>query len=114
MSITATYRLQFYAGFRFSDAAALDGYLKDLGVSHVYAPHYLKAEPGSTHGYNTVDPKQVNPEVGTEEDFFAWTRALPDAGLGHIVDFVPNHMGATKNNPWWSDVLENGPSSLFA
>ena len=114
MTITATYRLQLHAGFKFTDAQAVVDYLADLGISHVYASPYLTAEPGSSHGYNLVDPKRLNPEIGTEAEHRAWTDTLAAAGMGHIVDFVPNHMGATQNNPWWQDVLENGPSSVFA
>src|SRR5690606_29005143 len=61
-----------------------------------------------------VDPKRVNPELGTEADFYAWTEALAAHRLGHIVDFVPNHMAATPENKWWFDVLENGPASVYA
>ena len=35
--------------------------------------------------------------------------------MGHIIDLVPNHMGIAQSaNPWWQDVLENGPSSRYA
>src|SRR5690606_26430227 len=89
-------------------------YLDALGISHAYASPYLRAEPGSTHGYNLVDPQQLNPEIGSDEDFVAWTDALAARGMGHIVDVVPNHMAASSENEWWSDVLENGPASLYA
>ncbi|MDB4941169.1 MAG: malto-oligosyltrehalose synthase [Labilithrix sp.] len=111
--ITATYRLQFHKGFRFEDAKAIVDYLDDLGVSHAYASPYLMAEPGSTHGYNMADPRRLNPEVGTDEDHAAWVGALADRQMGHILDVVPNHMAASTHNPWWLDVLENGPSSVY-
>ena len=111
----STYRLQLRAGQGFAFAAGLVDYLDALGVTHVYASPYLRAEPGSTHGYNMVDPTMLNPELGTEDDFRAWTDALRAKGMGHIVDIVPNHMGiATSMNRWWQDVLENGPASLYA
>src|SRR4029077_19655756 len=88
----ATYRLQFHEGFGFRDAAALAPYLARLGVSHVYASPYLKARPGSTHGYDIVDHGQLNPELGDEDAFRAMAAALRDNGLGQILDFVPNHM----------------------
>jgi len=112
--LTGTYRLQLHKGFGFQDARALVAYLDDLGVSHAYASPYLKAQPGSTHGYDLVDPSCLNPELGTQEDYDAWMAALAERRMGHIVDFVPNHMAATTENAWWSDVLENGPSSLYA
>jgi (1->4)-alpha-D-glucan 1-alpha-D-glucosylmutase len=112
--ITATYRLQLHAGFGFEHARAVVDYLDDLGISHVYASPYMKAEPGSMHGYDLVDPKALNPEIGTELDLLAWTETLASKEMGHIVDFVPNHMAASPHNAWWFDVLENGPSSLYA
>ncbi|MDB5213483.1 MAG: Malto-oligosyltrehalose synthase [Myxococcaceae bacterium] len=113
-TITATYRLQLHEHFGFQAARAVVDYLDDLGVSHAYASPYMKAEAGSTHGYNLVDPKALNPELGTERDYLDWTETLASKDMGHIVDFVPNHMAASTHNAWWSDVLENGPSSLYA
>jgi (1->4)-alpha-D-glucan 1-alpha-D-glucosylmutase len=112
---TATYRLQFHADFTFDDAAAIVEYLNALGISHCYASSYLTAVPGSTHGYDVADPTRLNPEIGTEETFRRWVAALRGNGMGHIIDLVPNHMGIAKSaNPWWQEVLENGPSSLYA
>ena len=112
---TATYRLQFHAGFTFGDAAAIVEYLHTLGVSHAYASSYLAAVPGSQHGYDVADPTRLNPEVGTDESYRAWIATLRAHGMGHILDLVPNHMGIAKSaNPWWQDVLENGPSSPYA
>ena len=112
---TATYRWQFHRGFTFHEAAQLTPYLESLGVSHVYASPYLKARAGSTHGYDIVDHTQLNPEVGGEAGFTEFVAALRVHGLGQILDVVPNHMGVgSDENPWWQDVLENGPSSPFA
>jgi (1->4)-alpha-D-glucan 1-alpha-D-glucosylmutase len=112
---TATYRLQFHAGFTFDDATAIVEYLNALGISHCYASSYLMAVPGSTHGYDVADPTRLNPEIGTDETFRRWVGALRANGMGHIIDLVPNHMGIAKSaNPWWQEVLENGPSSLYA
>ena len=111
----ATYRLQFNASFTFDDATAIEDYLHALGISHVYASSYLKAVPGSTHGYDVADPTQLNPEVGTNESYRRWVGALRAHDMGHIIDLVPNHMGIAKSaNPWWQDVLENGPMSRYA
>jgi len=112
---TATYRLQFNAGFTFEAATALVDYLGALGISHCYASNYLKAVPGSLHGYDVADPTQLNPEIGNEQTYAAWVSALRARGMGHIIDFVPNHMGIARSaNPWWQDVLENGESSRYA
>ena len=111
----ATYRLQFHKGFGFWDAAALAPYLARLGISHVYASPYLKARPGSTHGYDIVDHGQLNPELGDELAFRDMVTAFRDSGLGQVLDFVPNHMGVGgADNPWWLDVLEWGPASEYA
>jgi len=111
----STYRLQFNGGFTFRDARAIADYLHDLGVSDCYASSYLKAVPGSPHGYDVADPTRLNPEIGTEDDYWAWIDTMKARGMGHVVDLVPNHMGIAKSsNPWWLDVLENGPSSRFA
>lgn len=111
----ATYRLQFHAGFTFQNAAQLAPYFHDLGVSHIYASPYLKARPGSMHGYDVLDHQRLNPEIGSDTDYAAYTDALRDHHLGQILDVVPNHMGIVGNeNAWWNDVLENGPSSPYA
>ena len=111
----ATYRLQFHAGFTFQDARAIVPYLHDLGISHIYASPLLKARRGSTHGYDIVDHRSLNPEIGGEADFDALAAELDKHGMGLILDMVPNHMGIAGNeNVWWNDVLENGPSSPFA
>ena len=112
--IRATYRLQFHRGFTFRDATRLVPYLATLGVSHVYASPITEARPGSTHGYDIIDHNRLNPEIGGEEDFQAFTSALRTHGLGLIVDFVPNHMGIGPDNNWWLDILEWGPDSPFA
>ena len=112
----ATYRVQFQPEqFRFRDAAELAPYLKDLGISHLYASPYLKVAPGAEHGYALVDYGSLNPALGTKDDFHAMVAALREHGLGQILDFVPNHMNiSSAENRWWQDVLENGPSSPHA
>jgi (1->4)-alpha-D-glucan 1-alpha-D-glucosylmutase len=108
----STYRLQFHAQFTLRHALELTDYLARLGVTHVYASPILKARPGSTHGYDIVDHNQLNPELGTLEDFDAWVQALRAHGMGLILDIVPNHMGVGgKDNAWWLDTLEWGELS---
>jgi len=112
---TATYRLQFHAGFRFRDAKALIPYLEKLGVTDCYASPYLKAAPGSTHGYDITDHSRLNPEIGDDEEHAEFLAELRERGMGLILDVVPNHMGILGNeNPWWNDVMENGQASIFA
>jgi (1->4)-alpha-D-glucan 1-alpha-D-glucosylmutase len=105
----STYRLQFNAAFTFRDAADVIPYLHALGVTDVYASSYLKPVTGSPHGYDVADPTRLNPELGSDDDFRAFVRALTDCRMGQVLDIVPNHMGiARTENPWWIDVLENG------
>jgi len=111
----ATYRLQLTKNFTFDDALTLVPYLKALGISHLYASPFLKARPGSTHGYDIVEHDKLNPELGGEEAFLRLSDALRHHGLGLILDFVPNHMGVGHaDNPWWLDVLEWGQKSPHA
>lgn len=112
---SATYRLQFNADFGFRDATLILSYLKDLGVTDIYSSPYLKARTGSSHGYDIVGHDGLNPEVGSEEEYNAFTQRMLDLGLGQILDIVPNHMCVEGGeNPWWQDLLENGPSSVHA
>src|SRR5207237_8494304 len=89
-------------------------YYRRLGVSHLYASPILKARPGSTHGYDCVDVGQVNPELGGEEALRRMADAIHAAGMGLVVDIVPNHMGIGADNAWWQDVLRWGRASRFA
>ncbi|HEY9686228.1 MAG TPA: malto-oligosyltrehalose synthase, partial [Coleofasciculaceae cyanobacterium] len=110
----ATYRFQFNQHFTFRHAADLVPYLSRMGISHCYASPLLKARSGSPHGYDITNHKELNPEIGSREDFEHLVNTLHTHGMGLILDIVPNHMGAGPDNPWWMDVLENGPSSLYA
>ena len=111
----ATYRLQLHPGFSFADAAAAVPYLAELGVSHLYLSPVLEAAPGSTHGYDVVDPDRVSEALGGEAGFTALVSTARAAGLGILLDIVPNHMSiAGTANRWWMDVLENGSASTYA
>lgn len=111
----STYRLQFNQSLTFRDAAALVPYLCDLGITDCYASPYLRAMPGSPHGYDVVDPTMLNPELGSEADYQTFVQALQEYHMGQILDIVPNHMGIGGGwNLWWEDVLENGPCSHYS
>lgn len=112
----ATYRLEFRPDrMTFRDAAALVPYLHELGVSHVYASPYMASRSGATHGYSVVDYTRLNPELGSAEDYQAFSQELREHGMGQILDIVPNHMSVSAHeNRWWNNVLENGPSSPYS
>ncbi len=100
----AVYRLQLGPGLGFREARALVPYLQDLGVSHLYLSPSLQARAGSTHGYDVVDPTRISEDLGGEEAF----RALCAAGLGVVLDVVPNHMAVGEENPFWPEVFDVG------
>lgn len=111
----ATYRLQLNKDFPFSQAEAVLPYLAKLGISHLYLSPILQARAGSTHGYDTVEHRAINPELGTLDEFRALVAAARSQGLGIILDFVPNHMGVGgTENAYWLDVLEHGRTSRYA
>jgi len=110
----ATYRLQLHRDFTLADAASIVPYLAELGISHVYCSPYLRAKAGSTHGYDTCDHNEISPDLGGEAAYRQFAAQLQQHGMGHILDMVPNHMAASTQNPWWYDVLENGPNSPYA
>jgi len=110
----ATYRLQFNADFRLSDATNLVDYLAKLGITDIYASPILTSRKGSTHGYDVTDPTQIDPDIGTRNEFEQLQNKLIECGMRLILDIVPNHMAASSENRWWMDVLENGSESVFA
>lgn len=111
----ATYRLQFHHAYTFTDATRCAPYFQALGISHCYASPYLKARPGSLHGYDIIDHHALNPEIGSREDFERYSATLSAHRLGQILDIVPNHMGVMgSDNHWWLDVLENGQAAVHA
>jgi len=110
----ATYRLQLHKDFGFAQVAEIVDYLHALGISDIYASPIFKARPGSMHGYDVVDPNQINPELGSSEVFTALSEELRRQNMGWVQDIVPNHMAYDSENRMLMDVLENGPNSIFA
>ena len=113
---SATYRLQVHAGFTLDDAAAVAGYLADLGVSHAYSSPLLRSAAGSTHGYDTTDHAHVDEDRGGREGLSRLVAALHEHGLGLVLDLVPNHMGVADPHAsaWWWDLLQHGRDSEHA
>lgn len=109
----ATYRIQFHKEFTFSDFRKVIPYLHDLGVQTIYASPIMEASPGSMHGYDTVNPLRINPEIGTEAELMEISALLKEKGMSWIQDIVPNHMAYHQNNPWLMDVLEKGQDSAY-
>ncbi len=115
VNLIATYRIQLRAGMGFRQVEKMLGYLKELGISHLYASPYLQAMPQSSHGYDIVDPTSVDIELGGAKAHAKMCQRLQELNLGQLIDIVPNHMAISQGeNPWWWDVLENGSSSRYA
>ena len=111
---SATYRIQFRNGMTFDRVVALIPYFRDLGISHLYASPVFTATTDSTHGYDVTDPNEIDPAIGGREGFDRMAAALRQAGMGLILDIVPNHMSTSLENRWWRDVIEHGKQSRFA
>ncbi|MDQ0866199.1 malto-oligosyltrehalose synthase [Arthrobacter globiformis] len=112
----STYRLQIRQGFTLFDAAETVPYLRSLGVDWVYLSPVLTAEQGSDHGYDVTDPSAVDPERGGPEGLAAVSKAARAAGMGVLIDIVPNHVGVATpaQNPWWWSLLKEGRQSRYA
>ncbi len=110
----ATYRVQIHADFTLRDALDLVPYLSSLGISHLYLSPVFEASPGSTHGYDVVDPTRVSAAVGGMQALRELAGAAQAHGMGILLDIVPNHMAASELNPWWRDVMRHGRGSRYA
>ena len=110
----STYRVQMHSKFTFADAEAIIPYLRQLGIGDFYSSPFFEARPGSMHGYDVTRHDRLNPELGGAEGFERFSNALKSAGLGLLLDIVPNHMGVGNDSHWWQDVLESGRASEYA
>ncbi|MCI5052257.1 MAG: malto-oligosyltrehalose synthase [Simkaniaceae bacterium] len=108
------YRLQMGADFTFKDCIDTLPYLKRLGIDTIYTSPYFENVPGSNNPYMITSTEHFNPDVGTEEEFFALLDAIEAHGMKHILDLVPNHMAASPHNRWFRDLLRNGADSKYA
>ncbi|AKK03487.1 malto-oligosyltrehalose synthase [Corynebacterium epidermidicanis] len=121
--ISATYRLQLRGpqadpqgrAFGFKEAADQVEYLAQLGISHLYLSPILTSVPSSNHSYDVINPTEINPELGGMDGFKQLADKAHAAGLGIIIDIVPNHVGVEtpQLNEWWWDVLKRGKESQY-
>ena len=110
----ATYRLQLTPSFRFKDTERILSYLKDQGISDIYASPILESRTGSQHGYDLIDFRKIDAQLGGEKEFYRLTQQCRRRGLGWLQDIVPNHMGYHPSNPYIHDVLEKGRKSVYS
>jgi malto-oligosyltrehalose synthase/4-alpha-glucanotransferase len=110
---SATYRIQFHQEFTFKDLSKQVPYLANLGIDTLYASPIFTAVSGSTHGYDGVNPLEINPEIGTEAELFALVKKLKANGIGWLQDIVPNHMAFSTQNGWLMDVLKKWDRSHY-
>jgi (1->4)-alpha-D-glucan 1-alpha-D-glucosylmutase len=113
---SSTYRLQVNRRFTLDDAARIIGYLDELGVAAVYLSPILQSTIGSDHGYDTTDVSQIDQDRGGAEALERLITSARLAGLGVVIDIVPNHLGIAHpiENPAWWDVLRLGKDSPYA
>ncbi len=109
----STYRLQFTPAFGFKEAQSIVSYLDALGISDIYASPIFKAKAGSTHGYDIIDPNEINPEIGGMEGFEELAIEAQRHGMGWLQDIVPNHAAFDGENRMLMDIFESGKSSTF-
>ncbi|MBV8950214.1 MAG: malto-oligosyltrehalose synthase, partial [Actinobacteria bacterium] len=112
--LLATYRLQLHSDFTFADAREIVDYLDDLGVTHLYLSPIVAAMPGSRHGYDVIDPTRINPELGGRKGLLDLAATAHERGLRMVLDIVPNHLAASPDNPWWRELLRDGPDAPHA
>src|SRR5215216_1738196 len=110
----ATYRIQFHKNFSFQDFEQIIPYLQKLGISTIYASPVFEAVSDSMHGYDGLNPNNINPEIGTQKELVQISNRLKENCIGWLQDIVPNHMAYHHKNPLLMDVLEKGPQSLYA
>jgi len=113
-NLKATYRVQLHKEFNLQKLGEIIPYLQELGIGTLYASPVFAALPGSTHGYDVLEPNFINGEIGTEEELRAIAQRLSEAGIQWLQDIVPNHMAYDPRNPWITDVLRRGPQSRYA
>ena len=111
---TSTYRLQFNVDFQLKQASYILPYLSNLGISDIYSSPLTCAIPGSQHGYDVINPRLLNPEIGHFKNLKKFVESLHRHHLSLLLDFVPNHMAADPLNKWWKDVLKKGNRSLYS
>jgi malto-oligosyltrehalose synthase/4-alpha-glucanotransferase len=110
----STYRIQFQKVFSFSNFEKIISYLQKLGIQTIYASPIFESTSGSVHGYDVLNPHNINPEIGTKEQLKGISKQLKEIGIGWLQDIVPNHMAYHPNNKWLMDVLEMGKHSQYA
>ena len=109
----STYRVQLNPYFRFKDLEGIVPYLKNLGISDIYASPILESKIGSQHGYDLIDFRKIDHQLGGERAFYRLSGKIKEAGLGWLQDIVPNHMAYHPSNPYLFDVLEKGRKSVY-
>ncbi|MGB3064352.1 malto-oligosyltrehalose synthase [Sphingobacterium thalpophilum] len=108
-----TYRIQFHKDFNFSDFELVIDYLQQLGIDTIYAAPILRSVPSSSHGYDGIEMNQIDPELGSLDDFKRIRKKLHQYGIKWLQDIVPNHMAFHTSNQWLMDVLEFGAASRY-
>ena len=67
-------------------------YLREMGVDYLYLNPIFEAH--SNHRYNTADYLNVDPLLGTNEEFEVLCREAAKYGIGIVLDGVFSHTGS--------------------
>ncbi|MFE2066006.1 glycoside hydrolase family 13 protein [Streptomyces sp. NPDC059467] len=83
-------------------------HLAALGVDALWLSPFYPSELADG-GYDVADHRDVDPRLGTLDDFDAMAAEAHRLGLKVIVDIVPNH--TSHLHPWFQEALRAGPGS---
>ena len=85
-------------------------YLQALGVDALWlSPFY--PSPLADGGYDVADYCDVDPRLGTLDQFDELVAKAHERGIGIIVDIVPNH--TSDQHRWFQEALAQGPESII-
>ncbi|MGW1804797.1 glycoside hydrolase family 13 protein [Streptomyces sp. NPDC002078] len=83
-------------------------HLAGLGVDALWLSPFYPSELADG-GYDVADHRDVDPRLGTLDDFDALVGEAHRLGLKVVVDIVPNH--TSHQHPWFQEALRSGPGS---
>lgn len=83
-------------------------HLTTLGIDAVWLSPFYPSELADG-GYDVIDYCDVDPRIGTLEDFDALVQELHTRGIRILIDIVPNH--SSNQHRWFQEALAAGRGS---
>jgi alpha-glucosidase len=83
-------------------------YLQNLGVDAVWMSPFYPSELADG-GYDVANYRDVDPKIGTLEEFDQLIHEFHERNIRVIVDIVPNH--TSDQHPWFKEALAAEPGS---